>query len=549
MTGSSSPGRSRPGAVPRRCATPARPPVTLAWMRAPDDFDAFYKDARTRLLLQTYALTGDLPASRAAVRDAFIVAWHHWRKVSRLDDPEASVRPQAWAHAQRRHTARVWHRDKSLDPEVSADPRRARQAQPRPAQGAAAHAAHHRLDGRHRPRGRPPPRGRRARAADRHRAYARHRDIASTEARRTLEPLRAQVDDARLAAVARSSAGPAPRGGVPTPRWACWRRSPPSSSAACSSPRAATSGPRSPTTRARRARSPPRARSRRPRPCCRPTTCSLRTSSPGWRAEARLVRGPHLRQLRRHRHGGALPPGAVRRPRRRRDPDASLRRGQGEGRARPLGGPDLRALGERARRADAFDTAVDWYAGCLDRRMQLLSTAPRRQGRRRGGPVRAPLVEGTGHHARGRGRAHRPGDDDHREPDARHRRGRPGRTDGPRWPRPRTRCAERPARPPAPARPQLTDIAPLPAGDVPGMLTEVDLPPVTRVDKPWVGTQVRKATVNYAASGCARASFQRRGRLQRPDPLVRDPQRQAARPSSASPRRSAPWSRPRRAPG
>ena len=37
-------------------------------MRNPDAFDAFYKDARDRLLLQTYALTGDLPASRTAVR-------------------------------------------------------------------------------------------------------------------------------------------------------------------------------------------------------------------------------------------------------------------------------------------------------------------------------------------------------------------------------------------------------------------------------------------------------------------------------------------------
>lgn len=92
-------------------------------MRDPDEFDAFYKDARERLLLQTYALTGDLSASRAAVRDAFVVAWHHWRKVSRLPDPETPedwVRPQAWRHAQRRHTARLWHRDKGLDPEIRA---------------------------------------------------------------------------------------------------------------------------------------------------------------------------------------------------------------------------------------------------------------------------------------------------------------------------------------------------------------------------------------------------------------------------------------------
>ena len=87
-------------------------------MRNPDAFDEFYKETRGRLLLQTYALTGDLGASRAAVRDAFVLAWHHWRKVSRLDNPENAVRPNAWRHAQRRHTARLWHRDKGLDPEV-----------------------------------------------------------------------------------------------------------------------------------------------------------------------------------------------------------------------------------------------------------------------------------------------------------------------------------------------------------------------------------------------------------------------------------------------
>ena len=80
-------------------------------MRDPDQFDAFYKDVRTRLLLLTYCLTGDLPSSRAAVRDAFVVTSHHWRKVKRLEDPEAWVRVRACAHAQRRHTAKLWHRE------------------------------------------------------------------------------------------------------------------------------------------------------------------------------------------------------------------------------------------------------------------------------------------------------------------------------------------------------------------------------------------------------------------------------------------------------
>ncbi|KQZ67377.1 hypothetical protein [Nocardioides sp. Root151] len=84
-------------------------------MLDPAEFDAFYAATRGRLLLQTYALTGDLPAARSAVRDAFIAAWHHWRKVSRLDDPESWVRPHAWSLAQRHHTTRIWHRDKALD--------------------------------------------------------------------------------------------------------------------------------------------------------------------------------------------------------------------------------------------------------------------------------------------------------------------------------------------------------------------------------------------------------------------------------------------------
>ena len=111
-------------------------------MKRADEFDAFYKDARSRLLLQTYALTGDLPAARSAVRDSFIVAWHHWRKVSRQDDPEVWVRPYAWTHAQRRHTARIWHRDKSLDPGGPRHPRSAGEATDRSAQDLAADPPH-----------------------------------------------------------------------------------------------------------------------------------------------------------------------------------------------------------------------------------------------------------------------------------------------------------------------------------------------------------------------------------------------------------------------
>lgn len=87
-------------------------------MRSPETFDAYYVETRTRLLHEAYALTGDAPAARAAVRDAFVVAWHHWRKVAMLEDRDAYVRPLALRRARRRHTARIWHRDKSLEPEA-----------------------------------------------------------------------------------------------------------------------------------------------------------------------------------------------------------------------------------------------------------------------------------------------------------------------------------------------------------------------------------------------------------------------------------------------
>ncbi|WP_210650335.1 hypothetical protein [Nocardioides sp. SYSU D00065] len=89
-------------------------------MRSPETFDAYYVETRARLLHEAYALTGDAPAARAAVRDAFVIAWHHWRKVGVLEDRDAYVRPLALGRARRRHTARIWHRDKSLDPEVRA---------------------------------------------------------------------------------------------------------------------------------------------------------------------------------------------------------------------------------------------------------------------------------------------------------------------------------------------------------------------------------------------------------------------------------------------
>jgi DNA-directed RNA polymerase specialized sigma24 family protein len=79
-----------------------------------ESFDSFYRATRRPVLHQALALTGDLPAAQSAVRDAYVGAWQHWRKVSRLEDPLDWVRPRAWQLAQRRHTARIWRRNKGL---------------------------------------------------------------------------------------------------------------------------------------------------------------------------------------------------------------------------------------------------------------------------------------------------------------------------------------------------------------------------------------------------------------------------------------------------
>ncbi|QNN53737.1 hypothetical protein [Nocardioides mesophilus] len=86
-------------------------------MHAEESFDSFYLSTRRQVLHQAFALTGDLSAAQSAVRDAYVAAWHHWRKVSRVEDRTAWVRPVAWNHAQRRHAGRIWHRNKGMSVE------------------------------------------------------------------------------------------------------------------------------------------------------------------------------------------------------------------------------------------------------------------------------------------------------------------------------------------------------------------------------------------------------------------------------------------------
>jgi len=79
------------------------------------DFDAFYMSTRRKLLLQALAISGTLSSARHAVRESYIAAEHHWRKVGASPDPEAWVRQRACATAAR-HVGRSARVEKSADP-------------------------------------------------------------------------------------------------------------------------------------------------------------------------------------------------------------------------------------------------------------------------------------------------------------------------------------------------------------------------------------------------------------------------------------------------
>lgn len=89
-------------------------------MPTAEEFDEFYVSTRRDLILQTFALTGDLAASRTAVRDSYVAARHHWDKVGNTEDPLSWVRPRAWSRAQARHTISPWHRERHIDADQTA---------------------------------------------------------------------------------------------------------------------------------------------------------------------------------------------------------------------------------------------------------------------------------------------------------------------------------------------------------------------------------------------------------------------------------------------
>ena len=477
-------------------------------MKRADEFDAFYKDTRSRLLLQTYALTGDLPAARSAVRDSFIVAWHHWPKISRQDDPEAWLRPHAWSQAQRRHTARIWHRDRSLDPEARATLESLAKlplAQRKTlllthltslSMGAMAEEA-----------------GMSRAEAEKKLQLATaqfsvHRGVPTTSIRALIEALRVPVDAATW-----------PRPTILRRAGAARRRTHTVIGAAAVAAAVVLSGTLVTDAGGVRANL-----DRDPLAITPAQTSSSQDGSVPPPAE---FSGDDLLSANQVENYVAGRKWAERETSDNTDGDGLVLPCQQSRYADPRGkGALLRTFSTTPRKGGeeasvfqlteisdsvrsarrTFGTTLGWYASCTDRRLQLMTT--RRASRvgddakllvlrswsgnrptmvvgvSRSGAITTTTMTWTPAGA---------------TPDlSRAARLAAAAVNG--------LCA-RPEAGECAARPKLEQTAPVPVGDAPGMLAEVDLPPVTRVMKPWVGTEPRRASVNVAATGCDNTAF------------------------------------------
>ena len=98
----------------------SQPAPTPSTSTPSNEFDALYLALRRRLLLQCLALTGDLSAARAGVRDAFISARQQWRRVGALDQPETWIRQRAMSAAQRHHAPHRRRTQSGLDEQQAA---------------------------------------------------------------------------------------------------------------------------------------------------------------------------------------------------------------------------------------------------------------------------------------------------------------------------------------------------------------------------------------------------------------------------------------------
>ena len=491
-------------------------------MRSPETFDAYYVETRTRLLHEAYALTGDAPAARAAVRDAFVLAWHRWRKVGQLEDRDGYVRPIALGRARRRHTARIWHRDKSLDPEVRStlealSKLTSRQRELLVLNGISALS----LGEVARTVGLP--------RVDAERElqtatsqFSLHRDVPTTDIPRLLHALTGPLEDIRW-----------PRATVIRRAGAARRRTHTVIGAALATAALVASGSLVATGAGAE---PTSLREEKTTPG---VTVHAPVDDPGAEmisadsllSPAQLSRfGPGLDWTETATTDNLDSDGLLAPCQRERfaDPDGVTalartwdgtetrveKKKSGKGKREVT---DVRSTAvqmvemSRSERqaAQAFETASLWYAGCIDPRTQLIGTrAVKRVGDeartfrlRSWGKEPAELTVGTARSGslvvtqvvRNRGRA---------ASDKAVLTGLAAAVNGVCGSEGAGACAGR-------ARDRVTP--PLGIGTPPGLLSVVDLPPVAAVRGPWVGTEPERARNNYAATRCDRTTFQGKG--------------------------------------
>ena len=65
-------------------------------MARADTYGAYYREARSRLLHQVYAYTGNTEVAQRSLADAFVSAGHHWRKLVDNPDKDAWLRERAF---------------------------------------------------------------------------------------------------------------------------------------------------------------------------------------------------------------------------------------------------------------------------------------------------------------------------------------------------------------------------------------------------------------------------------------------------------------------
>ncbi|MFY9915540.1 MAG: hypothetical protein WAK18_12785 [Nocardioidaceae bacterium] len=70
-------------------------------MSRADAFSAFYRESRSRLLLQVYAYCGDPEVAQRALADAYVSAGHHWRKIANRQDKDGWLREVAFRASRR----------------------------------------------------------------------------------------------------------------------------------------------------------------------------------------------------------------------------------------------------------------------------------------------------------------------------------------------------------------------------------------------------------------------------------------------------------------